>query len=200
MGCPLGFAPEAVCPCEGQVWRRCSCLGRRGSGSTRYSGGLAARAAGRKYSALEGYGTQYWPICSSILAGEPPSLTETPGRVVKSRTLPEWPSTHRCKTFLPVEALPQWEFSVKVVQLLGLRGPWWRQEGSGTDCLRHRIYGPVRVFSRASYSWRSEGLFGQSFSVAPPDQALTGLPCLGPFSVVQHIRHLKRHPGWGPTL
>ena len=32
-----------VCPCEGQVWRWCSCLGHRGSGSTRYSGGLAAR-------------------------------------------------------------------------------------------------------------------------------------------------------------
>ena len=28
-----------VCPCEGQVWRRCSCLGRRVSGNTRYSGG-----------------------------------------------------------------------------------------------------------------------------------------------------------------
>ena len=35
-----------VCPSEGQAWKRCSCLGRRGSGSTRYSGGLAARAAG----------------------------------------------------------------------------------------------------------------------------------------------------------
>ena len=34
------------CPCEGQVWRWCSCLGYRGSGSTRYSVGLAARAAG----------------------------------------------------------------------------------------------------------------------------------------------------------
>ena len=35
-----------VCPCEGQVWRWCSCLGQRGSGSARYSGELAARAAG----------------------------------------------------------------------------------------------------------------------------------------------------------
>ena len=35
-----------VCPSEGQAWRRCSCLGCRGSGSARYSGGLAARAAG----------------------------------------------------------------------------------------------------------------------------------------------------------
>ena len=42
-GCPggLGFAPVRA-RCGG----RCSCLGRRGSGSTRYSGVLAARAAG----------------------------------------------------------------------------------------------------------------------------------------------------------
>ena len=35
-----------VCPCEGQVWRWCSCFGRRGSGSTRYSGEVVAGAAG----------------------------------------------------------------------------------------------------------------------------------------------------------
>ena len=34
-----------VWPCEGQVWRWCSCLGHRGSRSTRYSGGLVAREA-----------------------------------------------------------------------------------------------------------------------------------------------------------
>ena len=37
-----------VCPCEGWVWRWCSCSGRRGSGSTRLSGGLAAGAAGNR--------------------------------------------------------------------------------------------------------------------------------------------------------
>ena len=35
--------------------------------------------------------------------------------------------------------------------------------------------GPIRVFFRASCSWRSEGLFGQSLSVAPPIQALRGV-------------------------
>ena len=35
-----------VCHSEGQVWMRCSCLGHRGSGSTRISGGLAARVTG----------------------------------------------------------------------------------------------------------------------------------------------------------
>ena len=35
-----------VCPCEGHMWRLCSCLAFRGSGSTIYSGELASRAAG----------------------------------------------------------------------------------------------------------------------------------------------------------
>ena len=35
-----------VCPSEGQVWRWCSGLSCSGSGSTTYSGELAARAAG----------------------------------------------------------------------------------------------------------------------------------------------------------
>ena len=34
-----------LCPSEVQVWRWCSCLGCRGSGSTRYSGELVAKAA-----------------------------------------------------------------------------------------------------------------------------------------------------------
>ena len=37
-----------VCPSEGHVWRWCSCLSHRGSGSTRYSEELAARAAGNR--------------------------------------------------------------------------------------------------------------------------------------------------------
>ena len=50
VGRPLGFVPETTLedlglPYDGQVWRW---LGRRGSGSTRYSGDLAARVAGSK--------------------------------------------------------------------------------------------------------------------------------------------------------
>jgi len=104
------------------------------------------------------------------------------------------PCTHRCKTFLPVVALPQRELSVKVVQLLGLWGPWWRQMCKDRDCLHHRSYGPITVFFRASCSWWSEGPFGQCFSLALPMQALRGLPCLGSFSVVWHIRHIEGPP------
>ena len=75
-----------------------------------------------------------------------------------------------------------------MVQLLGLQGPWRHQVCRDRDCLCRRSYGPIRVFFQASCSWRSEGLFGQSFSVSLPIQALRGLPCLGSFSAVQCIR------------
>ena len=86
---------------------------------------------------------------------------------------------------------------MKVVQLLGLQGPWQHQVCRDTDCLRHRSYGPIRVFFRASCSWPSEGLFGQSFSIALPIWALRGLPHLGPFSVVWCIRHIEASPWLG---
>ena len=49
----------------------------------------------------------------------------------------------------------------------------------------------------ASCSWRSEDLFGQSFSVIEPVQALRGLPCMGSFSVVRCIKCFEESPGWG---
>ena len=93
--------------------------------------------------------------------------------------------------FLPVAALPQWELSVKVVKLLGLWGPWWCQVCRDTDCLLGRTYDLIRVFFWASCSWPSEGLFGQSFSIAPPVHTLRGIPCLRSFSVVWRIRHIE---------
>ena len=68
-----------VCPCESQVWRWCSCLGHRGSGSTRYSGELAVRTAGNivLYKGMATSIDQYAPV---FLPGELPSLTEKPGR------------------------------------------------------------------------------------------------------------------------
>ena len=91
-----------VCPCEGQAWRWCTCLGHRGSGSTRYSGELVARAAGN--SVPEGYGNQCWPICSRILAWRTPlpdreAWQATVHRVTKCWTRLKRPCTHRCKTF-----------------------------------------------------------------------------------------------------
>ena len=143
----------------------------------------------------------YAPV---FLPGELPSLTEKPGRPQstgsQSWTLPKWPCMHRCKIFLPVVALPQWELSVKVAKLLGLWGPWWHQVCRDTDCLHCGSCGPIRVFLWASCSWQSKRLFGQSFLVAPPVQALRGLSCLGSFSVFQCIRHIEGQPLAGVIL
>ena len=100
---------------------------------------------------------------------------------------------------------------MKVAQLLGLRGPWWHQVCRDMDCFRCRSYNPIRVFFQASCSWRSESLYGQSFSIVSPIQTLRGLPCLGlpllfcmsgregapwlgSYSVVQCIRYLMGQP------
>ena len=137
---------------------------------------------------------------------------------LQSQTWLKWPCVHRCKTFLPEAALTQWELNTKVMQLLGLWGPLQCQVCKDMDCLHHRSYGPITVFFWVSCSRQSEGLFGQSFSIAPPVQALSRLPCLESFSVVPYVkhikwhpwlgshsvhqctRHLKRHPGCSPTL
>ena len=84
-------------------------MGRRDSDNSRYSVGSEGS---RKYSALEGYGTQYWPIPSSILPWRTPlpdreAWQATVYRVTKSQTLPKRPCMHRHKIFLPVAALFQ---------------------------------------------------------------------------------------------
>ena len=58
-----------VCPCKGQVWRWCSCLDCRGSGSTRYSQGLAARVAGNVFQ--KGMATSVGQYSQVLLPGEP---------------------------------------------------------------------------------------------------------------------------------
>ena len=66
------LATLPLCPCEGQGWMCCSCSGRRGSGRTRYSKELAARAAGNvvlQKSLATSIG-QYAPV---FLPGELPS-------------------------------------------------------------------------------------------------------------------------------
>ena len=70
----------------------------------------------------------------------------------------------------------------------------WTASATGVMALSESVSKPLVAGDR------SEGLFGQSFSVAPPIQALRGIPCLGFLSVVQHIRHIKGYSEWGPTL
>ena len=39
-----------------------------------------------------------------------------------------------------------------------------------------------------------------AFSVVPPIKHSEGPLWLGSYSIDQYVKHLKRHPGWGPTL
>ena len=128
---PLGFAPVAAledlfCRGEGQGWGWCSCLDRRGSGSTRYSGELAARAAENivLWKAMATSIGQYGPV---LLPGGALSLTEEPGRpqstsLQRSGHDQSNPVHIDTRRFVPVAALPPWELSVKVAQLPGLQG------------------------------------------------------------------------------
>ena len=141
---------------------------------------------------------QYVPV---FLPGEPPSLTEKPGRpqsrIAKSRTRPKRPCMRRGRTHWGSSAPARAEHE-------GGAAAWPAgtlvASVQGHGCLHHRSSGPIRAFFRASCSWPLEGLFGQSLSIAPPIQALRGLPCLGSFSVVRPIRHIEGPPDWGPTL
>ena len=120
--------------------------------------------------------------------------------VAKSWTRPKWPCMHSRKTFFSCGSSAPVRVEREGGTAAWLTGTLVAPSMHGHDCLHHRSYGPIRVFSRASCSRQSEALFDQSFSVTPPVQALRGLPCLGSFSVVWRIRHIEGHPHWGPTL
>ena len=117
---------------------------------------------------------------------------------------------------------PLWQlFPVRVEHEVGTAA-WLAGTLAAPSVQGHRLPPPQELcpyqslFSKASCSWQSEGLFGQSFSVALPVQAFRGHPCLpgvllycsecqahrrapwlGSYSVDQHISHLKKHPWVG---
>ena len=137
---------------------------------------------------------QYTPI---FLPRELPSLIERPGRsqATGSQGVEHYLSDPVCTDsrllFFPCGSSDPVRLSMKVVQRLNLQGPWCRQACRDMHCLCHRSYGLIRGFCQASCNWQVEGQFVQSFSIAPPIQALRGLPCLGSFSVVPCVRHIE---------
>ena len=105
------------------------------------------------------------------LENPPPWQRSLKGQSTRSqRVRHDWrnPVHIEARLFLPMATLPQWELSMKMAQLLGLWGPWLHQVCKDMDCLLHRSYGLIRVFFWTSCHWRSEGFFGQSFSIALP--------------------------------
>ena len=92
VGCLLGSVPEAALedlgvPLRGPGLEVLQVLGSQGFWQHQVLRGVGSYSR-RKYSALEGYGNQYWPIESSILAWRTP-LTEKPGRP-QSTALQSW--------------------------------------------------------------------------------------------------------------
>ena len=141
---------------------------------------------------------QYAPV---FLPGEPPSLTEKPGR--PQSTGLQRVRHYRCDPALTDTRLFACDSSAPVrVEREGGAAAWLAgtlalPSVQGTDCLHPRRYGPIRVFFPTSCSWRSEGLSGQSFSVALPVQALRGLPYLASLSVVPQVRYIEGSPWVG---
>ena len=140
----------------------------------------------------------FWP-------GEPRSLTEKPRRpqyteLQRVRHLAKRPCMHRRKILLACGSSDPMRVEREGGAAGRLVGTLVAPSVQGHSLPPCRSYGPIRVFFQASCMWQSEGLSGQSFSVALPIQALRGFPCLGSFSVDQTVRHLKQHPGWGPAL
>ena len=144
--------------------------------------------------------TSIGPYALVFLPGEPAALTENLGRPQStgSQRVGHYQSDPACISSRLFCLWQHWRSESWV----------WRwhsclacgDSGSAcgdTDCLHPRSYGSLRVFCWASCGWWSKGLFGQSFSIAPPIQALRGLPCLGSFSVVWCIRHIEGPPWLG---
>ena len=108
VGRPLGFAPEAALedlglPLSGPGVEVVQLLESQGFWQYQVLGSWWLGQ--QENSALEGYGYQYWPICSTFLACRTPlpdreAWWATVYRVAKSWTLLKGPCTHRLKTFL----------------------------------------------------------------------------------------------------
>ena len=140
-----------------------------------------------------------------FLSGEPPSLTEKPGRPQSTgsqrvRHYRSDPAYVNARHFLACGS----SASLRVEHVGGtaawLAGTLVAPSVQGHGLPPPQELWPYHSFFQASCSWQSEGLFDQSFSVASPIQALRGLSCLGSFSLDQHIRHLQGHPRWDPLV
>ena len=156
----------------------------------------AVHGVTKSWAQLRDFTFTFRRVWQSVLANMPQySCLETPlpdreswqatvYRVAKCRTLRKQPCVHRHKTFFACGSTASVRVEPEGGRAIWFVGTLWCQVRRDTDCLCPRSYDPIRVLFRASCSWRSEGLFGQSFSIAPPIQAPRGLPCLGPFSFV----------------
>ena len=109
----------------------------------------------RKYSALERYGIQYWPIRSSVLPGETPSLTEKPSRpqstgLQRGGQYQSDAARIGARHFFACGSSAPVRVEHKGSTADWLLGTLAKPSVRDTDCLCRRSYGPIRVFCQAS--------------------------------------------------
>ena len=176
----------------------------------------------RRYSALEGHGNQYWPIHLSMPAQRTPlpdreAWQATVHRVATSQTGPKLPCAHGRKIFFacgssaPVRVEHEGSAAARLAGTL-----------AAPSVQRHRLPPPPELWPSQSFFQplvagdQKASLASLSLQLRPfrhlegilpgvllcclAHQAHRGAPRLGSYSVDQHIRHLKEHRGWGPTL
>ena len=160
---------------------------------------------------------QYFPV---FLPGETPWQRSMAGHSLQGRKELDMTKatlhTYVQEFFCPLQLCPSESWAWRWCSCLACRGPG-SARCAGTHTASTTGVMALSVSFPASCSWRSEGLFGQSFSIALHLQALRGLPWLRSvsvwhvrpiggapwlesYSVDRCIRHLEGHPGWCPTL
>ena len=179
MGCPLGFAPEAALeglglPLGGPGVEVVQLLGLQGFWQHQVLswrlGQQEIQCSRRVWQPVLAHTLQY-----SCLE-KPPDREAWQAivyRVAKSWTGPKWPCARRCKIFF---FFCLWQLSPVWVAREGGAAAWLAGTLAAPSVQGHRL--PLRqelcpsqgLVFRASCSWRWEGLFGRSFSVAPPVQ------------------------------
>ena len=171
MGRPLGFAPEAALedlalPLWGPGVEVVQLIGLQGFWQHQALRGVGGSGS-RRYSALEGYGNQYWPVCSSALAWRTPlpdreAWQATVYRVAKSQTLPMRSCAHRHKTFCLWQLCPSQSWAWRWGSCLACRDPGGANFAGTRTVSAAGVMALSVFFFWASCSWRSEDLFGQS--------------------------------------
>ena len=178
----------------------------------------------------EGYGNQYWPIHSSILAWRtpPPSLTEKPGRLQSTGSQrvehDQWDPTcidarfFSCGSSAPVSVECEGRTAPWLAGTLAVQSVQGQTVSTpGVMALSESFFEPLvagdQKASLASLSLLLPPLRHLEGSLAWGPSLLFGAsdplrdpapatrgPWLGSYSVDQCIRYLKGHPGWDPTL
>ena len=121
-------------------------------------------------------------------------------RAAKSWTLPKRPCARRRLTFFACGSS-----ALVRIEREGGAATWLAEILAAPSVQGHGVPSPQEL-------WPHQSLLLSLLKLAirrpiwpvvlrsPAFQALRGLPCLGSFSVVLHIRHIEGSPGLGPTL